>query len=123
MNLKEAKEYLQNNGFAVQRLNECGTVSCGGGGCSGYSRARTSCYSVGPCSGSSYVHYERPVRSSSSQRPSTLQDLVNKAKRRAITSAPSANVDKTIQDLISQIPEDKKDAVIQLLRILVLGGK
>lgn len=24
MNLKEAKEYLQNNGFAVQRLNECG---------------------------------------------------------------------------------------------------
>lgn len=121
MNLKEAKEYLQNNGFAVQRLNECGSSGCGGGGCSGYSRARTSCYSVGPCSGSSYVHYERPIRSSSSQRPSTLQDLVNKAKRQAAT--PSANVDKTIQDLISQIPEDKKAAVIQLLRILVLGGK
>ena len=121
MNLKEAKEYLQNNGFAVQRLNECGSSGCGGGGCSGYSRARTSCYSVGPCSGSSYVHYERPVRSSSSQRPSTLQDLINKAKSRA--TAPSANADKTIQDLISQIPEDKKEAVIQLLRILVLGGK
>lgn len=45
MNLKEAKEYLQNNGFAVQRLNECGSSGCGGSGCSGYSRARTSCYS------------------------------------------------------------------------------
>ena len=122
MNLKEAKEYLQNNGFAVQRLNECGTVGCGGGGCSGYSRARTSCYSTGPCSGSSYVHYERPAPAPK-PRLSTLQDIINATKRKPISKTPRPDADAMIQDLIEQIPDSKKEAVIQLLRILVLGGK
>ncbi len=121
MNLKEAKEYLQNNGFAVQRLNECGTVGCGGG-CGGYSRASTSCYSVGPCSGSSYVHYERPAPAPKS-RLATLQDIINATKKKPISKTPRADADAMIQDLIEQIPDSKKEAVIQLLRILVLGGK
>lgn len=112
MNLKEAKEYLQNNGFAVQRLNECGTVSCGGGGC-GYSS---------PCSGSSYVHYERPAPAPK-PRLATLQDIINATKKKPISKTPRPDADAMIQDLIEQIPDSKKEAVIQLLRILVLGGK
>lgn len=121
MNLKEAKEYLQNNGFAVQRLNECGSSGCGGGGC-GYSRPRSSCYSVGPCSGSSYVHYERPAPAPK-PRLSTLQDIINATKKKPISKTPRPDADAMIQDLIEQIPDSKKEAVIQLLRILVLGGK
>ena len=122
MNLKEAKEQLEKNGYKVQKLNECGSSGCGGGGCSGYSRARTSCYSTGPCSGSSYVHYERPAPA---QRPrlSTLQDIINATKKKPISTTPRADADAMIQDLIEQIPDSKKEAVIQLLRILVLGGK
>jgi hypothetical protein len=121
MNLKEAKEYLQNNGFAVQRLNECGTASCGGGGCSGYTRVRTSCYSTGPC-GTTYVHYERPAPAPK-ERLSTLQDIVNATKKKPVSKTPRPDADAMIQDLIEQIPDSKKEAVIQLLRILVLGGK
>lgn len=121
MNLKEAKEYLQNNGFAVQRLNECGSSGCGGSGC-GYSSPRSSCYSVGPCSGSSYVHYERSAPASR-PRLSTLQDIINATKKKPISTTPRADADAMIQDLIEQIPDSKKEAVIQLLRILVLGGK
>lgn len=120
MNLKEAKEYLQNNGFAVQRLNECGSSGCGGGGC-GYSSPRSSCYSTGPC-GSSYVHYERPAPAPK-PRLATLQDIINATKKKPISKTPRPDADAMIQDLIEQIPDSKKEAVIQLLRILVLGGK
>lgn len=106
MNLKEAKEYLQNNGFAVQRLNECGSSSCGGGG----------------CSGSSYVHYERPAPTPK-PRLATLQDIINATKKKPVSRTPRPDADAMIQDLIEQIPDSKKEAVIQLLRILVLGGK
>lgn len=106
MNLKEAKEYLQNNGFAVQRLNECGSSSCGGGG----------------CSGSSYVHYERPAPAPK-PRLATLQDIINATKKKPVSRTPRPDADTMIQDLIEQIPDSKKEAVIQLLRILVLGGK
>lgn len=109
MNLKEAKEYLQNNGFAVQRLNECGSSSCGGGGCGG-------------CSGSSYVHYERPAPTPK-PRLATLQDIINATKKKPVSRTPRPDADAMIQDLIEQIPDSKKEAVIQLLRILVLGGK
>ena len=103
MNLKEAKEYLQNNGFAVQRLNECGSSRCGGGG-------------------SSYVHYERPAPTPK-PRLATLQDIINATKKKPVSRTPRPDADAMIQDLIEQIPDSKKEAVIQLLRILVLGGK
>jgi hypothetical protein len=31
MNLKEAKEQLEKNGYKIQKLNECGSSGCGGG--------------------------------------------------------------------------------------------
>lgn len=31
MNLKEAKEQLEKNGYKIQKLNECGSDGCGGG--------------------------------------------------------------------------------------------
>ena len=63
----------------------------------------------------------------------TLQDIneeinrIDAAKAAIIAAIEAKGVevpeDAMIQDLIEQIPDSKKEAVIQLLRILVLGGK
>ena len=97
MNLHEAKEILKKKGYTVHRLNECGSSSCGGGGCSGFSSFRTSCGSSMDygCSG-----YSEPLRVRTTQAP---------------------RADATIQDLLDKIPPEKKALVIQLLKVLLAG--
>ena len=93
MNLKEAKEYLQNNGFAVQRLNECGSSDCGG-------------------DDDDYVRYPRPTRSTS------LSDVINRARQQAAASRRTSD-DETLRNLLTQIPPEKKALLIQLLQALI----
>ena len=113
MNLKEAKEHLEKNGYKIQRLNECG-FSSGGGSCSGWSSSSddagysSSCRSSfssrrNGCSGYS----EEPIRPSFTRRTANT------------TQAPRA--DATIQDLLDKIPPGKKELVIQLLKALLAG--
>ena len=80
-------------------MNECGSSS---GGCGDFS----------------YVHYERPAPTPK-PRLATLQDIINATKKKPVSRTPRPDADAMIQNLIEQIPDSKKEAVIQLLRILV----
>lgn len=97
MNLKEAKEQLEKNGYKVQKLNECGF----GGGCG----------SSG-CGGDDYVRYSRPTRSTS------LSDVINRARQQAAASRRTSD-DETLRNLLAQIPPEKKALLIQLLQALI----
>lgn len=97
MNLKEAKEYLQTNGFTVRQLNECSSSpGCGGGGFGGCgfrpSRRRNSC--------SSHFEAEIPIR------PARM-------------NTSNLNTNANILDLLAKIPASKRQLIIQLLKALI----
>ena len=101
MNLKEAKEQLEKNGYKVQKLNECGFSSgCGSSGCGGYVGA------------GSY----RNNRSTSDS--TTLADIISKARQDAAASRRISD-DETLKNLLAQIPPEKKALLIQLLQALI----
>ena len=124
MNLKEAKEHLEKNGYKIQRLNECGFSS--GGSCSGWgsstddddNSSRGSSFSSrrNGCSG-----YSEPRRPSFARRSNltTLRDIAGATNSRTSNAAKNA----LLQDLIKQIPDDQIEALIQLLKLLKSNGK
>lgn len=109
MNLKEAKEHLEKIGYKVQRLNEsCYSFRCGSSGCGS------------PVPFSDYSELSRAERSSKRRTTNIHGGLKNISS--LLGDAPQAsrpNADATIQDLLDKIPPEKKELIIQLLKVLL----
>lgn len=124
MNLKEAKEHLEKNGYKIQRLNECGYASVGG--CGGWDNDDSNDDDSSSC-GSSFSSrrngcsgYSEPRRPSFTRRSNltTLRDIAGATKRKSTSRASAAAKNALLRDLIEQIPDDKIETLIQLLKLL-----